>query len=61
MTKKHFESIANILNAYGKFYDSYDVERKNMFDNLVWDISEYLVEQNELFDHDKFSAVCYKK
>lgn len=52
LTKKHFNKIAEILNAYGK--------SDKLFIELIKDFGEYFKTENLKFDLAKFREACYK-
>lgn len=63
-TKKHFESIADILNRFTRENGKRDYqgggEVDAMINVIVSDFADFLETQNERFDKDKFFARVYR-
>lgn len=55
MTRKDYVETAKILN---EFVDSID---SHVFQDLVFEFSEWFASDNSRFDEDKFSQACYKE
>jgi uncharacterized membrane protein len=53
MTRKDYVEVANILNKFLDRIDSHD------FNDLVFEFSEFFLEDNSRFNEDKFSEACY--
>lgn len=53
MTRKDYVEVAKILNQFSNRIDSHD------FNDLVFEFSEFFLEDNSRFDEDKFSEACY--
>ena len=53
MTRKDYVATAEILN---KFIDRID---SHAFSDLVFEFSEFFLEDNARFNEDKFSEACY--
>ena len=54
MTRKHFEAIAKILNAYTSDNMPSTLHKHRKFDGLVEDLAEFFQETNPNFDRNRF-------
>jgi hypothetical protein len=55
MTRKDYVETAKILNQFADNIDS------DVFQDLVFEFSEWFASDNPRFDEDKFSEACYKE
>ena len=54
-TRRTYVDVSGILN---KFVNKIDSEH---FDELVFEFSEFFLEDNKNFDEDRFADACYKE
>ncbi len=55
MTRKDYVETAKILNKFVDRIDSKD------FSDLVFEFSEWFLEDNPRFDENRFADACYKE
>jgi hypothetical protein len=54
MTRKDYVETAKILNGFLDYMDSH------VFQDLVFEFSEWFLADNPRFNEEKFSEACYK-
>ena len=62
LTRKHFQSIADILNEFGnpaKWPDLQPIDPV-VYEELVAAFGDFFLSQNPRFDRSKFQSACYR-